>query len=352
MTKPKILHYSSSYWPRIGGLPVTIRDIAHHTSDHFEHHLMTRDLWRAGISWERAPAGTDASDPHLTVHRFYSDGEYLTGGMKKFLQEFDYDVLIIHSTHPSLLEATAHTKAKVIFMPQTKTRRPVRKFVDRIDHTFALLESDKQHFIEHGIAADKITVLPRPVDMEIFKPPSSVLRDGVYHLLYAGRIAPEKRVWWLPEVLAKLRTRSKRYTLDIIGDYDHPERDKPPLMEAIAAHEVKGSVHFSVAHTAEEMAAAYQACDVLVSASITETFGHVFTEALACGLAAVTTAQGGVREWAAPYVTFVDDVDGMVEAIEKAHPPLVPGAVWQRFWQKFSWQARKAEFVGVVEGAL
>ena len=66
----------------------------------------------------------------------------------------------------------------------------------------------------------------------------------------------------------------------------------------------------------------------------------------------MTTAQGGVREWAAPYVTFVDDVDGMVEAIEKAHPPLVPGLVWQRFWQKFSWQARKAEFVGVVEGAL
>lgn len=351
--KPRLLHYSSSYFPRIGGLPVTIRDIAYHTSDVFEHHLMTRDLWRAGVSWERAPVGADRSDPHLTVHRFRSNGEYLTGSMIAFLKRGDHDALIIHSTHPSLLGATEHTDAKVIFMPQTKTRQPVARFTDKIDHTIVLLESDKQHFVGHGIPADKITVLPKPVDMQVFKPsPMSHQNRKRRHLLYAGRIAPEKRVWLLPAVLRKLRDRDKRYTLDIVGDYDHPERDGPPLMEAIAANQVKGSVHFSVAHTAEEMAAAYQACDVLVSASINETFGHVFSEALACGLAVVTTARGGVREWAGGYVDFVDSIEEIVEAIERAQSPLVSGSVRERFEREYSWQARKAEFVDVVRGVL
>jgi len=193
MTKPRILSYSSSYFPRIGGLPVTIRDIAHHTSDVFEHSLMTRDLWRAGISWERMPVGADRSDPNLTVHRFRSEGgEYLTAEMVEFLQTFDYDVLVIHSTHPSLLQATEHTEAKVIFMPQTKTRRPVACFADKIDHAFVLLESDKAHFIEHGIAADKITVFPRPVDVEIFKPTRSPQSGVRHHLLYAQAVLRQR----------------------------------------------------------------------------------------------------------------------------------------------------------------
>ena len=60
MTKPKLLHYSSSYFPRIGGLPVTIRDIAHHTADHFEHHLMTTA--QGGVREWAAPYVTFVDD--------------------------------------------------------------------------------------------------------------------------------------------------------------------------------------------------------------------------------------------------------------------------------------------------
>ena len=326
-----------------------IRDIAHHTSDVFEHHLVTRDLWRAGISWERAPAGTDESDPCLTVHRFRSDGEYLTAEMAEFLQAFGYDVLAIHSTHPSLLEATEYTKAKVLFMPQTKTQMPLKKYLDRVDQAIVLLGSDRWHFMEHGLDGSRIAVLPRLVDTEIFRPVERPQSENRHHLLYVGRIAPGKCVWMLPMVLRKLRDQDVRYTLDIVGDYDHPERDKPPLMQALIANRVRGSVHFGVAWTVEEMAEAYRAADVLVSASVSETFGQTFVEALACGLPVVTTAGGGCREWAEGYVQFVDSAEDMAQAIVDASYPLADFEAVARFHSEYSWQARKAEFVEIVE---
>ena len=53
----KLLHYSSSYFPRIGGIPSFIRMAARQTTDVFEHHLVTRNMVRAGVSWEWVEAG-------------------------------------------------------------------------------------------------------------------------------------------------------------------------------------------------------------------------------------------------------------------------------------------------------
>lgn len=351
MHRPIILHLSSSYFPRIGGLPSHVRNVAHHTSDVFEHHLVTRDLVRAGITWERYEAGRDESDPHITVHRFWSDGEYLTKEMRSFIAVFPHQVLMIHSTNPHLLEAVECTKAAVVFAPQCKTKLKLG-YLARVDRIMALVPSHRVHFIEeHGVAEDKIMVLPQLVDVETFQRQEK----GNHRLLYVGRIAPGKRVWLLAELLGKLRQADKRYTLRIVGDYDHPPRDEPLLREAIAAHKVKSSVKFSVALTVGEVAATYRQGDVFVSASQSETFGHTFLEALASGLPAVTTARGEVREWASRYVYFTHaneefDVDEMAWLVENAEPLSVE--LRDRFEAEYSWQARKAEFVGMVEGVL
>lgn len=302
---------------------------------------------------ERMPAGADTSDPHITVHRFYSDGDWLTAEMAAFIKAGDFDVLMIHSTHPKLLKAVELTDRPVICYANTRTEHEVGEYLDKLACLIVFTQETKDFFIKrHRVKADRVAIMPRLVDTEVFTP--GVKSEGQHRLLYVGRISPGKRVWMLPEVLRRLRDRDLRYTLDLVGDYDHPSRDEPILTEAIAANRVKGSVHFSVAWTMEELAEAYQEADVLVSASVQETFCQVFLEALACGLPVVTTAGGECREWAAPYVHFTDDatvdVNELVWLIENADP--LPPILREKFKQTYSWQARKAEFVGMVEGVI
>jgi len=353
--KPRILHFSSSYFPRIGGLPSTIRDIAHQTSDTFEHFLMTRDLVRAGRTMERYRTGEeDDSDPNITVHRFRSDGEYLTAEMRKFIADFPHDVLMIHSTNPHLLEAAAITSARVLFAPQCKTRLELGENLSKVDLILALLPSHRAHFIEeHKVPEDNIVLFPYPVDVDKFK---RKRHSGSHRLLYTGRISPGKRVWMLVELLAKLRKLDERYCLEIVGDYDHPSRDEPPLLEAIAARKLQPYVYVSrpsadLALMDDILETAHDLADIAVSASRSETFGHSFLEAVACGLPVVTLATGECREWASPYVHFVDSIEEMAEVVV-SKPKQLSVSKWREFKALYSWQARKAGFVEIVEGVL
>lgn len=354
VAKPRILHFSSSYFPRIGGLPSTIRAIAHQTSGVFEHFLVTRDLVRAGLTTERYSTGEDASDPHITVHRFYSDGEYLTSEMREFIADFPHDVLMIHSTNPHLLEAAAITSAKVLFAPQCKTRLNLGENLSHVDRILALLPSHRAHFVEeHGVPEGKIVLFPRLVDVDKFQ---RKRRAGSHRLLYTGRISPGKRVWMLVELLDRLRKVDKQYSLEIVGDYDHPSRDEAPPLEAIAAHGLQAHVAISkpsadLGQMDGILAAAHDTADIAVSASRSETFGHSFLEAVACGLPVVTLAEGECREWATPYVCFVDSVEEMAEVIA-GKPKQISAAKYREFKALYSWQERKAEFVEIVEGML
>jgi len=356
VAKPRILHFSSSYFPRIGGLPSTIREIAHQTSDVFEHFLVTRDLVRAGLTTERYRTDEkDDSDPNITVYRFRSDGEYLTAEMRKFIASFPHDVLMIHSTNPHLLEAAAITNARVLFAPQCKTRLELGENLSRVDRILALLPSHRAHFVqEHKVPEDKIVVFPRLVDVDKF---ARKRRKGSHLMLYTGRISPGKRVWLLVEMLAKLRKADKAYRLQIVGDYDHPSRDEPALVSAaIAVYKMQPYV--TISRPSADLAAmddiigdAHDLADIAVSASRSETFGHSLLEAVACGLPVVTTAEGECREWAAPYVHFVNSMEEMADVIASG-PKQLSLAKWREFRTLYSWQARKAEFVEIVRGVL
>ena len=60
-------------------------------------------------------------------------------------------------------------------------------------------------------------------------------------------------------------------------------------------------------------------------------------------------AGGGCREWAEGYVQFVDSAEDMAQAIVDASYPLADFEAVARFHSEYSWQARKAEFVEIVE---
>ena len=131
-------------------------------------------------------------------------------------------------------------------------------------------------------------LMPRGVDAELFHParrrrdPED--RDQV--LGFVGRLSVEKNVQHLPRVQEELEELGhKSFRFRIVGH----GAEEAWLRERLPRAEFTGVLH------GEELAAAYAGMDLLVFPSHTDTFGNVVLEALASGVPAVVTPDGGPK---------------------------------------------------------
>jgi phosphatidylinositol alpha 1,6-mannosyltransferase len=131
-------------------------------------------------------------------------------------------------------------------------------------------------------------LMRRGVDTELFTPrrrrrPDG---DGRFVLGYVGRLSVEKNVALLVEVERKLREMGvEGVEISIIGHGDEEEMLRQELKAASFAGVLRG----------EALAAGYADMDLLVFPSHTDTFGNVVLEALASGVPAVVTPDGGPK---------------------------------------------------------
>jgi glycosyltransferase involved in cell wall biosynthesis len=101
-------------------------------------------------------------------------------------------------------------------------------------------------------------------------------------LLTVSRLAPEKNVEFLAEVLARLPGAC----LAIVGDGPH----RPALEARFAGLDARFFGYLK----GGDLAAAYASADAFVYASETETMGNVVLEAMACGCPVVAPRAGGI----------------------------------------------------------
>lgn len=118
-------------------------------------------------------------------------------------------------------------------------------------------------------------------------------------VIYVGALTPEKGVYTLIDALAHLRAlpaaRGLRITLSLVGTA-HPDL-LTNLQAAVAAHQLAPVVTFVGKLPTEALPEELARHDVLVFPSIIEEgFGRVLVEAMACGLAVVSSQSGGSRE--------------------------------------------------------
>jgi glycosyltransferase involved in cell wall biosynthesis len=164
----------------------------------------------------------------------------------------------------------------------------------------------------YGVRPKRLVVIPRGVDLAVFDPagigPERVdrlrnawgVRAGETVILLPGRITRWKGQLVFVEALAQLaRDRSRLFRAVLAGDAQG--------RDAYAA-EVRCSIERSgladvvaIAGHVSDMAAAYRASDIVVSASTEpEAFGRVAAEASAMKRAVVATDHGGARETVLP----------------------------------------------------
>ena len=144
-----------------------------------------------------------------------------------------------------------------------------------------------------SIGYRNLSIWSRGIDTNLFSPSKRAqefrsryaLADQTI-VLYVGRVAAEKDVDLLPEVMRRLQVRQKNVTLVVTGD--------GPALPALRSEAPEGTV-FTGFLRGEELAQAYASSDLFLTPSSTETFGNVVLEAMASGLPVIAADAGGFK---------------------------------------------------------
>jgi glycosyltransferase involved in cell wall biosynthesis len=156
----------------------------------------------------------------------------------------------------------------------------------------------------YGVAADRLRVIPRGVDLAAFDP-GRVGGDRVARLAEAWRVPEECRVVMLPgrltrwkgglEFIAAIARLGRCDLRCLLVGVEQRRGFRRELEAAIERFDLGGV--FRVIEDCRDMPAAYVLSDVVVSASTDpEGFGRVVVEAQAMGRPVVATDHGGARE--------------------------------------------------------
>ncbi len=307
-----------------------------------------RTVYLCGVQPEDAVTTDEASD----VVRFPTLGKFPLLGYESYqigwpsLLEVmrwlsDNEVDLIVATTPGPVGVIAMIAAKILEIPiigQYHTH--VGDFATRIigDQTIGRMvdafaawfygtmaevavpsEATGNKISEQGVRPDRLQVVRRGVDTELFHPRhadpdfwSTRGLRGKNTLLYAGRVSAEKNMRFLSLLFRYLvDTRGLDVELAIVGD--------GPMREQLEEELADYPVVFTGYLRGEELASAYASSDLLVFPSTTDTFGNVVIESLASGTPALVTDVGGpseiVQDGRAGMVLPVDHLDTWAGAV-------------------------------------
>jgi glycosyltransferase involved in cell wall biosynthesis/predicted metal-dependent phosphoesterase TrpH len=192
-------------------------------------------------------------------------------------------------------------------------------YYNQMDHIYVPSQSTGSELKEKGVAAGKIRVFPRGIDIERFHPRKRDvrlvearfgLRPGM-KLVYVGRVSKEKNLPLLGQVFHSLTKTGAEVQLVVVGDGPYG-REFQDIMRGTPTT-------FTGYLEGEELAILYASCDVFVFPSTTDTFGNVVLEAQASGLPVIVTDMGGPRENLIPGETGLvvkgEDGQALLEAI-------------------------------------
>ena len=169
-------------------------------------------------------------------------------------------------------------------------RAILRRFYHRCDAILAPAESTAAILRAQRMAKD-ISLWTRGVDRDQFNPGRRDMdwrrghgvADDELLIVFLGRVVMEKGLDDFAAAVAELKSRGVAHKVLVIGD--GPAR--PWFAQAL------GGAIFTGQLTEAELARAVASGDVLLNPSVTEAFGNVTLEAMACGLPVVAASASG-----------------------------------------------------------
>jgi glycosyltransferase involved in cell wall biosynthesis len=309
--------FTNNYLPFCGGVTVSVE-------------TLRRGLEARGHeTWVLAPHFPDAPDTGPRTLRYPSVPaatypEFALAipwapRLTRRVRALEFDVF--HAHHPFLLGPAARRLARrqgrpLVFTYHTRYDKyahyvPLRRtvveaaarglstrFAARADAIIAPSAVLRDELRARGVGAP-IAVVPTGVDLRHFSPGdrsaarrAQGLDDGALVVLYVGRLDREKSVDRVLAAFERVAGTIPRARLVLVGQGTQADE----LRRMAASLHAGARITFAGVCPHERLPAHYQAADLFLFASETETQGLVLAEAAACGLPAVAVDAPGCSE--------------------------------------------------------
>jgi 1,2-diacylglycerol 3-alpha-glucosyltransferase len=313
----RIALFTNNYLPFCGGVTISVE-------------TLRRGLEASGHeAWVFGPRLTGAEDASVKVVRYpsipvatypeFALAVPYSRRIERLVSALAFDV--IHAHHPFLLGPAARrlarrTRRPLIFTYHTRYEKyahyvplPLRLvqaaalrisagFAAQADAVLAPSAVIRDELHARGVRAP-IAVVPTGVDLECFRPGdreaarrSLGVGQGEPLVLYVGRLDREKSVDRVLGAFERVASTIPAARLVLVGQGTEAER----LRRTAASLPVAERIRFLGLRPHDSLAECYQAADVFLFASETETQGLVLAEAAACGLPAVAVDAPGCDE--------------------------------------------------------
>lgn len=144
-----------------------------------------------------------------------------------------------------------------------------------------------------GIPEQSIRILPYPIDLVMFRPPTRSLPSPSLRCLWLGRIVPRKRLDLFLDAAAAAIRQGVDLQLTIVGGVGFV----PGYEKLIRQFPFPGRLAWHPSLVREKVPALMQEHDLLAQPSEEENFGSSVAEAQACGLPVIVGATNGNRDY-------------------------------------------------------
>ncbi len=227
---------------------------------------------------------------HLDI--IHTQTEFPLGMFGKFLSTA-YRIPMVHTYH-TMYEDYVHYIAHGILVTSSMAKEFSKLFCNSAKAVIAPTEKAKDYLEEYGVTKP-IHIIPTGIDTSLFDK-SNFSEEEILNLqksfglepdtpviLSLGRIAKEKSIDVILKAMPALFDRLPHAKLLIVGD--GPEREH--LEQMASDLHIEENVIFAGARPWTEIGKYYQLGTVFVSASVSETQGLTFAEAMASGIPVV-----------------------------------------------------------------
>ncbi|MDC0713365.1 glycosyltransferase family 4 protein [Stigmatella sp. ncwal1] len=191
----------------------------------------------------------------------------------------------------------------------------VRQSLLLADHAVLLNPMDRDFARDRlGVPGGQLSVIPHGLSEPFLARPAPEPFEGPLRVAFVGSWIQRKGREELVAVASALRTQEVPFSLGLLGT-GTPEGE---VRQAFSA-EVRAQVHVVPRYRNEELPGLLRGYEVLLFPSHAEGYGMALVEAMACGLAPVTTPVGVapevVQEGQTGRLLPVGDVPGLTQAV-------------------------------------
>jgi peptidoglycan/xylan/chitin deacetylase (PgdA/CDA1 family)/glycosyltransferase involved in cell wall biosynthesis len=280
------------------------------------------------------------------------------------LQEFRPDAVLGYWVHPD--GEVAVRVARMLGVPavvmsggsgvlllaqNARRRRCIADVLQSADAVVAVSENLRNKITGFGVPADRVHVVPRGVDGDIFSPGNRLearrrlkIPEQDRMILWVGRMVPVKGLDVLMEACDPLRRQGLKFKVYLVGE--GPLRKE--LESDCRTRGLTDTVKFVGPVLHDQLPDWYRAADLTVLPSRSEGIPNALRESLACGTRFVASRVGGIPEIAhEPANRLVPPGDGAALADALYQELACPASV--ELPSSPTWAASANELVGLLQ---